>query len=88
MQEGCRSFGCWETTRADVDVDAVDSVDVTHGVDGIAVFEASCRGTCGVFGDEFGSVTFPPVLEYSFGFDCVHPDEVDDPVVGETSAQW
>lgn len=57
------------------------------GVDGVAVFEASGCGVWGVFGDEFGSVPVAPVLEYSFGFGCVHPDEIDDVVVGETSVQ-
>ena len=69
-------------------VDGVDRVDVVHGVDGVAVFDASGCGVCGVFGDEFGSVPAAPVLEYSYGFGLVHPDEIDDVVVGETWAEW
>ncbi len=83
----CRCFCRWQTTCGDVDVESVDGVDVVHGVDGVAVFDTSGCGVCGVFGDECGSAPFPPVLECSFGFGLVHPDEVNDVVVGETSVQ-
>lgn len=46
VQEGCRRFCGLQTTRADVDVESVDGVDVVHGVDGVEVFEARCCGVC------------------------------------------
>lgn len=88
MEEGCRCFCGWQTTCGDVDVEARDGVDVVHGVDGVAVFDARCCGVCSAFGDEFESVPVAPVLECSFGFGLVHPDEVVDVAVGETSIQW
>ncbi|MFF1553233.1 hypothetical protein ACFVX3_19580 [Rhodococcus erythropolis] len=79
---------CWQFASGDVDVQAVDGVDVVHGVDGVAVFEASGCGVCGVFGDEFGSVPVAAVLECSFGFGFVHPVEIADVVVGEPLVEW
>lgn len=88
VEEGRCCFCGLQATCGDVDVEAGDGVDVVHGIDGVAVFEARCCGVCGVFGDEFGSVLFAPVLECSFGFGLVHPDEVDDVVVGESLVEW